>query len=171
MGRQSSAVRVEVVRFEPQPKLTERPPEVSTPAPSMSHELHTLQMQVDFDAPPDAVFEALMDESQHAAFTGHEAMIDWREGGRFSTLGEQQFGHTLVLVPERKIVQAWSHRSLPTHHFTIVTFELEPYGDGTRLTLTQQGIPEDACGWVEEGWAKYYWEPLRKYLEDGEAGA
>ncbi|MBX5483767.1 MAG: SRPBCC domain-containing protein [Myxococcaceae bacterium] len=132
----------------------------------MATEGRTLRHDVVLDAPPQAVFDAWMDQEQHAAFTGCEAQIDWREGGRFTTCDERQFGYTLVLVPGRRIVQAWSHKAFPPHHYSVVTIELEPYGTGTRLQLTQTNVPPEALRWLDESWRTAYWEPLKRYLRE-----
>lgn len=150
-------------------RLTRASRGVSTEA--MPLDVHTLVQEVDLNAPPQAVYDALMDEAQHAAFTGYEAQIDWREGGRFVTCGERHRGHTLVLVPGRKIVQAWGHTDFPEYHYSVVTIDLEPRGQGTKLVFTQIGVPRDAIRWLDESWRATYWEPLKRFLAEAESAA
>ncbi|QRK12449.1 SRPBCC domain-containing protein [Archangium violaceum] len=127
-------------------------------------EVRNVQQTVELAAPPDAVYTALMDAQQHAAFTGFDAEIDAREGGAFTTGSGRNIGYTLVLVPGRRIVQAWRHRDWSEHHYSIATFDLMPMGRGTRLTFTQLGVPSDAYEWMDEGWRTTYWSPLARYL-------
>lgn len=170
MGRQLPGA-VKVVHFTAGTHgLTPGSPQVSTVGP-MAPALHTIHQEVEIDAPPQDVFDAMMDQEQHAAFTALEATIDWREGGRFSTCAERNFGYTLALVDGRRIVQAWSHRSFPQHHYTVVTFELEPRGSGTRLLFTQAGVPEQDVAWLSDGWRTTYWEPLQRYFAEAETAA
>jgi uncharacterized protein YndB with AHSA1/START domain len=131
---------------------------------SQNPEVRHVQQTVELSGPPEAVYAALMEAPQHAAFTGLEAEIDAREGGAFVTCGGRNSGYTLVLVPGRRIVQAWRDRDWPEHHYSIATFDLAPMGRGTRLTFTQMGVPADTYGWLDEGWRTTYWSPLARYL-------
>lgn len=105
-----------------------------------------------------------MDESKHAAFTGYPAKIDARAGGLFQTCGERNYGYTVALVPDRTIVQARRHRDWPDSSYSIATFALSGEGGGTRLDFTQEGVPEEALGWIDSGWRSTYWEALRRWL-------
>lgn len=131
---------------------------------SQTLEVRHVQQSVELSAPPDAVFAALMDAHQHAAFTGLDAEMEPRAGGAFVTCGGRNSGYTLELEPGRRIVQAWRHRDWPEHHYSIATFELQPLGRGTRLTFTQMGVPADSYDWLDEGWRTTYWGPLARYL-------
>lgn len=57
----------------------------------------SIRQTAHFDAPPHAVFEALMDGERHAAFTGDAARIVRKIGGTFSTFGGYATGKTLKL--------------------------------------------------------------------------
>jgi hypothetical protein len=46
-----------------------------------------------------------------------------------------------------------------------VRFELTPDGNGTKLVLDHDAVAEEQVQHLDGGWAKMYWEPLRKYLE------
>jgi uncharacterized protein YndB with AHSA1/START domain len=131
---------------------------------SQNLEVRQVQQTVELSGPPEAVYAALVDAGQHAAFTGLDAEIDAREGGAFVTCGGGNSGYTLVLVPGRRIVQAWRQREWPEHHYSIATFDLAPMGRGTRLTFTQMGVPADRYDWMDEGWRSTYWGPLARYL-------
>ena len=53
--------------------------------------------------------------------------------------------------------------------YSIVAFELQPHGSGTRLNLTHDGFPEEMRAHLngdlpDGGWHRHYWEPLAKYL-------
>jgi len=131
---------------------------------SQNLEVRHVQQTVELSGPPEAVYAALMDTAQHAAFTGLDAEIEAREGGAFVTCGGRNSGYTLVLVPGRRIVQAWRHRDWPEHHYSIATFDVAPMGRSTRLSFTQMGVPADAYESLDEGWRTTYWGPLARYL-------
>lgn len=131
---------------------------------SQNLEVRHVRQTVELSGPPEAVYTALMDAVQHAAFTGLDAEINAREGGAFVTCGGRHSGYTLVLVPGRRVVQAWRDRDWPEHHYSIATFDLAPMGRGTRLGFTQLGVPADTYERLDEGWRSTYWGPLARYL-------
>lgn len=100
-------------------------------------------------------------EAVWAALTVPERIADWftevdldlRVGGhyrlRFAHSPESDVeGQIVELEPLRRIAHTWPH---PQHPQSIVRYELEPDGDGCRLTLTQTGLA--ARHWdVLSGW-------------------
>jgi activator of HSP90 ATPase len=92
---------------------------------------------------PHEVYEALMDSRKHSKFTGEEASISREVGGKFSAYGEYITGVNLELVPDKKIVQSWRGKDWPEGHYSKATFYLEKIKDGTRLTFTQTGVPDE----------------------------
>jgi len=116
-------------------------------------------------AAPHAVYEALMDEKKHAAFTGGEAKISRKIGGRFTIYGGEIEGKNLELVPDQKIVQSWRYNDWPKGHYSTATFSLEPTTKGTRLTFTQTDVPNDKYEDIQQGWKDYYWAPMKEMLE------
>ncbi|MEZ4302957.1 MAG: SRPBCC domain-containing protein, partial [Polyangiaceae bacterium] len=116
-------------------------------------------------AAPAAVFEALMDANTHAAFTGAPAEISREVGGAFSAYGGKIGGINLELVPGKRIVQAWRPGNFPEGVFTLITYSLAPEGGGTKLSFTQQAVPESAFEHLDQGWHDRYWKPLKAHLE------
>jgi uncharacterized protein YndB with AHSA1/START domain len=129
-------------------------------------ELLTLRHTLELAAPPAVVYERLMDSEGHSALTGLDAVIDWREGGRFFTCAGRSHGYTLHLAPDRRIVQAWAHADFAPHQFTVVTFDLEPGATGTRLQFTQVGVWPEAEAWLRAGWQEHYWAPLLRLAKE-----
>lgn len=73
-------------------------------------ETRTATQEVFLNATPQEVFEAFLDEKQHAAFTGLPATIERKPGGKFTACGEHLSGTTLEIAPVHKIVQNWRAR-------------------------------------------------------------
>lgn len=48
---------------------------------------------------------------------------------------------------------------------TAVTFALAPVRGGTRLRLTQEGVPNRDDAAKRSGWVSSYWEKMKKFLE------
>jgi uncharacterized protein YndB with AHSA1/START domain len=124
-----------------------------------------LHQEADFAASPAAVYRALMDGKEHAAFTGAPAEISGEAGGIVSCYGGQVGGRNLELVPGERIVWAWRAGSWPAGAWSIARFLLRKQGKGTHLVFDQEGVPDAALADIEAGWKKMYWEPLRKHLE------
>lgn len=119
---------------------------------SVTHSTFTLERT--YDASPARVFAAFADpEQKHQWFGGppewREAAfeVDFRVGGREVNRGGPKDGpmHSFDalyydIVPDERIVYAYEmHLDEVRISVSLATIELAPAGDGTRLTLTEQG--------------------------------
>jgi len=126
----------------------------------------TIRQRVIFRTSPARVFEAIIDERRHEAFTGARAKISRRVGGAFSCYGGYIKGINLDLVRAKRIVQAWRSRDWPLGTFSIVTFALSRRATGgTVLSFTHLGVPASDFRAKDSGWRSHYWKPLKAYLE------
>jgi len=121
-----------------------------------------------FPSPPGEVFEVLMDEMKHAAFSGAPAKIERRAGGKFSVFGGMISGVTTELKSPEFIVQDWRCPEWLGEQVSRVSFTLQPVNDGRgcALSFRHSGVPEDKIAQIDEGWRKYYWSPMAGYLRD-----
>lgn len=119
---------------------------------------------VELDATPSEVYQAFMDSEKHREFTRMRASIQEEEGGSFETCNKRVFGFTTKLIKNKKIVQAWSHKSFPSHQFSVIDIELEKTKKGTRVNFNHIGVPDVCAGWLTEMWRKTYWLPLENYF-------
>jgi uncharacterized protein YndB with AHSA1/START domain len=107
-----------------------------------------------YDAPPALVFHALTDKAAKARWfaggEGHtvvERDMDVRPGGRERVQGRWASGTVSTfdavyfdVVRDRRLVYAYEmHIDDRKISVSLATLELQPAGDGTRLTLTEQG--------------------------------
>lgn len=122
------------------------------PSTAASPEGRSLHQEVEFQAGPQRIFEALLDAQQFAAFTGLPATIDSQAGGAFSMFGGMIVGRNIELVLNQRIVQAWR----PTHWdagiYSIARFELQAQGPGTRLVFDHSSFPEGEARQLGAGW-------------------
>jgi len=124
-----------------------------------------IKQQVTFHASPKAVYDALMDGKQHAAFTGDGARISKKVGGRFQCYGTYIEGVNVELIAGERIVQAWRASDWPKGCYSIATFALRPAKGGkTTLVFTQSGVPDSKHKSIAQGWKDYYWRPMKLYL-------
>jgi activator of HSP90 ATPase len=131
----------------------------STDSPSRSITIH---QEVDFAAPPQRLYETLLDSKQFAALSGAPAEISREVGGAFSAFGGHIVGRNVELVANKRIVQAWRPVSWPAGVYSIVRFEFKAHGSGTRLVFDHIGFPEGEHDHLAEGWESHYWALLKK---------
>lgn len=126
----------------------------------------TIKQKVKFKAPPETIYNLLTDSKKYAELTGKKANIGKTAGSSFSVYNGQATGIIVELVRNKRIVQAWQGHSFPEGIFSMATFNLKKTTDGgTELILVHRGVPKDMIAFIENGWRKYNWEPIKKYLE------
>lgn len=127
----------------------------------MSEQAGALVLERVLPAPPEEVFAAWTTPDAMAAWmspVGHaEAEVDLREGGVFrvvmvgSDFHIEHTGTYLELDPPRRLVFTWvSPYTGPEP--SLVTVELHPHPEGTRLVLTHERLPHDVVGSHRNGW-------------------
>jgi activator of HSP90 ATPase len=128
-------------------------------------ETKTIKQTVTIKASAHDVYEALLDSKKHASFTGSEAVISRKVGGKFTAYDGYAEGVNLELVPDKKIVQSWRASDWPEGHYSKATFAFQATTGGTKLTFTQTDVPEEFAVDVSRGWQDYYWAPMKEMLE------
>jgi activator of HSP90 ATPase len=123
-----------------------------------------IHQEIELDATPDRIYEALMDAAQHSAFTEGPAVVSRDEGGAFSCHDGRIVGRNIELVPGSRIVQAWRVAAWEPGLFSVVRFELRPEGGRTRLVMDHSGVPPEFREHIAGGWQARYWGPLAKFL-------
>jgi uncharacterized protein YndB with AHSA1/START domain len=141
---------------------------------------HTLKLtrKIHIQTEPATVWHALTDgETIKRYFFGTEAISDWKVGSSLTFQGEwegQQYvdkGHILA-VKENELLRYdyWSGFSGLEdirENYSIVTYNLTQKGEGTVVSVTQQGFAgKEALSHAEGGWAMVL-ENLKKLLEQG----
>lgn len=127
-----------------------------------------IKKTVYFDASAHDVYEALIDEKKHAAFTGAGAKIENKVGGKFSVWDDYATGINKELVPDKLIVQSWRASDWPEGMESVARFEMSEEDGKTKLVFTQTGIPEEKFDDITQGWEDFYWKPMKEYLDKEE---
>jgi activator of HSP90 ATPase len=127
----------------------------------------SIKQNATFNASPEKIYDLMMDESSHAAFTGSMAIISAKAKGKFSVFNGYCTGYNIELVKGEKIVQAWHFKEegWPDDHYSICHFELGKSGDKTKLKFLQTDVPENNVESLKEGWKQFYWDAIKKYLK------
>lgn len=128
----------------------------------------SIKQTVTFDAAPEIIYQLIMDQKKHSAFTGSKAFISTEVNGKFNVFDGYCEGYNIELTEGVKIVQAWhfAEDGWPDDHYSICTFELEPVGTKTKLRFLQTGVPEHKIDTLKDGWKQFYWDAMKTYLKD-----
>jgi len=124
-----------------------------------------IKQTVIFKASPHEMYEALMDSSKHASFTGNTAEISREIDGKFNAYDGYITGQNIELVPDKKIIQSWRAVDWEEGYYSRVTFEFTAVPEGTRLDFTHTDVPEGTEAEFTQGWIENYWEPMKAFLE------
>jgi uncharacterized protein YndB with AHSA1/START domain len=140
--------------------------------------------EIDIGAPPERVFQALVDPLQVPQWWGRDGVYrctefaaDVRTGGKWRSAGIGPDGHNfestgeyLEVDPPHLLVHSWT-ASWTGAARTTVRWELTPISNGTLLKLRHSGLsarPELAQSY--RGWPRMLgW--IKAYLENGETVA
>lgn len=125
-----------------------------------------IHQEVSLPAPPEVVYDELVDPKRFAEFTGAPAELDAVPGGAFSLFGGQILGRNLELVPGVRVVQAWRVAGWEPGLYSVVRFELERDAQETTVRFDHTGFPPDATTELESGWHAMYWEPMSRHLAE-----
>ena len=127
----------------------------------------SIKQSATFNASSEKVYQLIIDQKKHAAFSGADVVMNNKVKGEFSTYDGYCRGYNIELVKGKKIVQAWhfDEDGWTEDHFSICTFLFEEDGDKTKLSFVQTDVPEHKVAALKDGWKKYYWEPMAAYLK------
>ena len=122
-------------------------------------------------ASPRAIYDAWLDSKAHGAMTGAKARTSTKVGAKHMATDNYVWGVNLELVPGKKIVQSWrSSDFVEGDQDSKIAVTLKPVAGGTKLTLLHSGIPDSQKdGGYRQGWADYYFEPMKAYFAKAKA--
>ena len=126
------------------------------------------------ESTPERVWDALTDPVLTGQFWGHSNVSDWRAGSRWEHLRTDGsgiadvVGTVLEAVPPTRLTMTFdAPGNEPAGGPSTVTFDIEPYHEIVRLTVTHQNLPDDdAVEAVSAGWPAVC-ANLKSLLETG----
>jgi len=117
--------------------------------------------------PANELYATLTQDDRLCAFTRSQCISNPVPGGEFSLLNGNITGKYTELVQDEKIVQTWRFKEWPPNVYSTVTMDLQQKSSGTKLKLTQTGIPEVDVVRTEKGWKMHFWEPIQQVFGFG----
>ena len=138
-------------------------PSLRTPRSSMKTK--TIKQKQFISAKPVEIYDALLNEQKHSAFTGAKATCDRRVGGKFTAWDGYITGKNVKLENGRRIIQEWKTSEWPQGYPpSLIEFTFKPKAGGTEVSMKQSNVPSTQAINYEKGWKDYYWRPLKKYF-------
>ena len=140
-------------------------------------ESRSVQRDIAIAAPPETVWELLVDEKEAARWMGMTASFDLRPGGHYRVEvipNNVASGRFVEIDPPRRLVFTWGWEagtgsSVPPGSTTVM-FELERRDNGTLLHFTHGDLPSaDAAAKHTHGW-EHYLERLRSCAAGNDPG-
>ena len=117
------------------------------------------------DARTRRVLAAWLDSAEHSAFTGSDATIDAKVGGKHSAWNGYIEGEILEIQDGTRVVMSWRTTEFDADHpDSIVVVEAHPHPEGTELRIVHSELPEGGAEKYGEGWREFYFAPMTKYF-------
>ena len=127
---------------------------------------------------PEKVFEAITKADIARRYWGHENVSDWMPGSTWQHVKANEerpveiVGKVVEVSPPNRLVITWAgaSRADDPDAYSRVTFELEPYEDMVRLTVTHDELETGSAmaNGVQKGWPIVL-SSLKSFLETGRA--
>jgi uncharacterized protein YndB with AHSA1/START domain len=124
---------------------------------------------------PERVWAALTDADLTAAYWGHSNVSDWQPGSEWKHVRTDDSGiadaggKVLEVAPPRRLVMTFEDpaEAPPATGPSRVTFDIEPFHEIVRLTVTHENLADDeAVEAISHGWPAVF-ANLKSLLETG----
>jgi uncharacterized protein YndB with AHSA1/START domain len=129
-------------------------------------------------ATPEKVFDAIVNPAVARLYWGHENVSDWTQGARWEHIRSNDartvelLGEVLEIDAPKRLVMSWANASQEgeADKTSRVTFDIEPYDDMVRLTVTHDRLEAGGGMYtgISKGWPIVL-SSMKSYLESGTA--
>lgn len=143
------------------PSLVSATPKPTT-TPIGTAAIADLSFSEDFICTPEDLYKVFTTEPYTKTFTRGDAVVDAVPGGKYTVFGGNVTGSFVELKPTSRFVMKWRKQTWPTDHYSTVTFEFSAIDTGTRLKLSQSGVPSFDEENTRGGWISHYFNAIRQ---------
>lgn len=126
---------------------------------------------------PEKVFEAITRPDITRRYWGHENVSDWKPGSQWRHVRDNEektvnlVGEVVESTPPSRLIVTWANASeeADPEAYSRVTFDIEPYADMVRLTVSHDDlvVGSGMAAGVTKGWPIVL-SSLKSLLETGE---
>lgn len=125
--------------------------------------MKTIRQSYFMKAKTELVYDAFINPVIAAKWSGAAAVVSGEVGFAWSLWEGSIVGNNLEMVPGQRIVQEWKEEKWTA--YSKVRFTLSTEGDGTRVDLLHEFVPDASAQSIEEGWKTYYLGPMQALFE------
>ena len=125
---------------------------------------------------PEKVFEAITKPDLARRYWGHENVSDWTPGSKWEHVranderSVELVGKVVEHAPPTRLVITWANASQAADPdaYSRVTFDIEPYDDMVRLTVSHDELQAGSgmANGIQKGWPVVL-SSLKSFLETG----
>ena len=125
---------------------------------------------------PEKVFEAITKPDLARRYWGHENVSDWTPGSKWEHVranderSVELVGKVVEHTPPTRLVITWANASQAADPdaYSRVTFDIEPYDDMVRLTVSHDELEAGSgmANGIQKGWPVVL-SSLKSFLETG----
>ena len=125
---------------------------------------------------PEKVFEAITKPDLARRYWGHENVSDWTPGSKWEHVranderSVELVGKVVEHTPPTRLVITWANASQAADPdaYSRVTFDIEPYDDMVRLTVSHDELQAGSgmANGIQKGWPVVL-SSLKSFLETG----
>ncbi|MBI2020567.1 SRPBCC domain-containing protein [Candidatus Daviesbacteria bacterium] len=125
--------------------------------------MKTFKQTYTINTPKEKVWQALVDPKIIDDWGAGPAKMSEEEGAEFSIWGGDIHGKNIEVKKGEKLVQDWIEGDWD--EFSRVTFLLSGENGKTKVELLHENVPDKEAEELEDGWKRYYLDPLKDLLE------
>ena len=131
----------------------------------MTSETVTIRQKLMMPAPPEAVFDLLVDPELHSELTGEPATGSGEVGGTMIARNGRVIIRHVELERGRWIMQEWSTDDWPAGvQPSRLEIGMMAIGKGTDLRMMHSGVPKEMESRTEREWYEFCWDPMFERL-------
>jgi activator of HSP90 ATPase len=112
----------------------------------------------------EKVWGAMVKVEEMQKWGAGPAVMDDQVGREFKLWGGDVWGKNIEVIPQQRLVQEWFGGKWDKP--SVVAMFLTQKPGETVIDVYHEGVPQVEREAVKDGWDRYYWGPIKKYLED-----
>lgn len=122
--------------------------------------MKTIKQKYFINASPEKVFQALTDPLIIKKWSGSNALMENKKGGKFELWDGWNYGTNTEIIKNKKLVQEWY--SEDWEEASTVSFILHDKNGKTEVELIHEDVPDESFTKYSKGWEEHYLGAIRE---------